>query len=134
MCATTHPHKVLSPPPIAAFLTCAWVCPDARRTGVWVPTSTHRKMDSNRLSGSLPPELGMLTSITKLYVAAVIHDSSTSGSKMWSSLFACRRALTDNRLTGTLPSEWSLMTSLTQLCVNARARTRMLPRCTPLDA
>jgi hypothetical protein len=80
----------------------------------------HRYLFGNRLTGTLPTELGTMDALTYLCVrrphASIFvrrHHRAVGQVAVW----GCRN-LNDNRITGPLPTELGTMDALRRLCVH----------------
>lgn len=83
-------------------------------------------MDENLFSGSLPSEVGLLTSLTRLGLNGnVLTGSLPSELGLLTSLFELR--LGRNSLTGTLPSDLGSLTRLSVLVLSGNSMTGTLP-------
>jgi hypothetical protein len=80
----------------------------------------HRNLSNNKLSGTIPTQIGSLTNLTELFVplpfrmsSVFLREESNNG---FSLLFNLRhRHLGSNRLSGTIPTQIGSLTKLTSL-------------------
>jgi hypothetical protein len=78
------------------------------------------------LTGTMPTELGLMTSLTWLYASSTLHPACRV-ERWWvltSGVGGCR-ALWHNDLTGTMPTELGLMKSVTKMCASCRPPLRV---------
>lgn len=88
----------------------------------------------NELSGPIPPEIGNLTSITKLYEVNSLQKFSLTTTFIlfpyFSNLFWCRfmyRDLHSNRLNGYIPPELGDLTKLFELRLDRNKLSGVIP-------
>jgi Leucine-rich repeat (LRR) protein len=84
------------------------------------------KLDSNNLTGSLPPELGNLSHLQTLH----LHNNQLSGSlpSEWSRLTDLQTLfLSFNQLSGNLPTEWEQLSNLQWLYLHNNQLNGSLP-------
>ena len=83
--------------------------------------SNNRRLSSNDLTGSIPSELGMFSSLTFLYVSLLPHICSLSFVVLFFVFLnhnPNNRALDENLLTGSIPSALGNLSSLSYLYVS----------------
>ena len=115
--------------------TCAQDC-----AGVWggtavelweacypIETTTEINLPSSDLTGNIPPEIGNLTNLQKLY----LNDNDLSGSIPWDEIINLTDleslALSYNQLTGQIPSEIGDLTNLQHLSLSNNQLTGSIP-------
>ena len=87
---------------------------------------THLDLDSNRLSGSIPAELGNLTNLQRLY----IFDNQLSGSipaELGNLTNLQWLALSTTQLSGSIPAELGNLTNLQELYLYATQLSGSIP-------
>jgi len=83
-------------------------------------------LSGNELTGSIPPEIGNLTNLTRLY----LNNNQLTGSippEIGNLTNLTGLILFNNQLTGEIPSEIGNLTNLTQLYLNSNQLTGSIP-------
>ena len=107
-------------------------CSTANQVELWgecysIENTTTLNLSASGLTGEIPPEIGNLTNLQKLY----LNDNDLSGSIPWDEIINLTDleslALSYNQLTGQIPSEIGDLTNLQHLSLSNNQLTGSIP-------